>query len=63
MIRKDHDHLNFLRKYYEDILFCTECLSTDPFLIESTTPPRDDIELYSSKLKVILIHISRWIFI
>lgn len=55
IMRKEQDYTNFLRMYYEDIFYCTECLSNQsnrPFLIEPATPPRDDIELYSSKLKV-----------
>ena len=58
LFRRDQEYQNFLRMFYKDILFCTECLSTQsnqPFIIEPATPPRDDIELYSSKLKVMIV--------
>ncbi len=54
-LRKDKDHQNSLEHIYNDIIYCTECLSNDlskPFIIEPTTLSRDDSEIYSSKLKV-----------
>ena len=40
---------------YNDITYCTECLSTDsdePFIIDSPSGIRDDVETWLTKVKV-----------
>lgn len=46
---------NSLHIVYNDINYCTECLSNDsdePFIIDSPTSTRDDVETWLSKVKV-----------
>ncbi len=46
---------NSLHILYNDIIYCTECLSNDsdePFIIDSPAGSRDDIETWLSKVKV-----------
>ncbi len=46
---------NSLHTVYNDIVYCTECLSHDseePFIIDSPTSSYDEIETWLSKVKV-----------
>ncbi len=48
---------NSLHTVYNDIIYCTECLSNDsdePFIIDSPKSSRDDLETWLSKVKVTL---------
>ncbi|CAF0764848.1 unnamed protein product [Rotaria sordida] len=55
IIKKENDYQNSLQTIYNEIIYCTECLSNDsnePFvIIESATIPRDDMEVWFSKFK------------
>ncbi|CAF0944563.1 unnamed protein product [Rotaria sordida] len=54
IIKKEKDFQNSLHTVYNDIIYCTECLSNDseePFIIDSPTSSRDDIETWLSKVK------------
>ncbi|CAF1174346.1 unnamed protein product [Adineta steineri] len=53
-IRKEKDYQHSLHTVYNDITYCTECLSNDseePFIIDSPTSSRDDFETWLSKVK------------
>ncbi|UJR23876.1 hypothetical protein I4U23_026848 [Adineta vaga] len=54
MIKKDDDYQHSLQMIYNDIVHCTESLSinsSQPFRIEHAITPRDDMEVWTSKLK------------
>ncbi|CAF2893391.1 unnamed protein product [Rotaria sp. Silwood2] len=55
IIKKQNDYQNSLQTVYNEIIYCTECLSNDcnePFvIIEPATIPRDDIEVWFTKFK------------
>ncbi|CAF4616260.1 unnamed protein product [Rotaria sp. Silwood1] len=55
IIKKENDYQNSFQTIYNEIIYCTECLSNDsnePFvIIESATISRDDIEVWLSKFK------------
>ncbi|CAF1033804.1 unnamed protein product [Adineta ricciae] len=53
-IRKEKDYQHSLHTVYNDITYCTECLSTDsdePFIIDSPSGIRDDVETWLTKVK------------
>ncbi|CAF4627582.1 unnamed protein product, partial [Rotaria socialis] len=54
IIKKEKDFQNSLHTVYNDIIYCTECLSNDsdePFILDSPASSRNDIETWLSKVK------------
>ncbi|CAF2901114.1 unnamed protein product [Rotaria sp. Silwood2] len=54
IIKKEKDVQNSLHTVYNDIIYCTECLSNDsdePFILDLPTSSRDDVETWLSKVK------------
>ncbi|CAF4693613.1 unnamed protein product [Rotaria sp. Silwood1] len=54
IFKKEKDFQNSLHTVYNDIIYCTECLSNDsdePFILDSSISSRDDIETWLSKVK------------
>ncbi|CAF3425660.1 unnamed protein product [Rotaria socialis] len=55
ILKRESDYQNSLHLIYNEIVYCSECLSNDsnePFtIVESGTTPRDEIEVWLSKFK------------